>query len=344
MPSPKTLITEITTGLGMLGEDNLNEVLQENIPEIMLNVTASDWRELCKYYQNSEYTEDFSLAWEAGKSFFEAVEGLRNQPPFRIEWKGSHVPPAFWEKIPADLRVNHVYLVSCKFGSKILQNTSPANLFLHLLEPLVKSKNTNWYDYVAKNEHQMFYESCLELISNSNFPKSVNELNSEQKKILKSELKGYRRLPEEQNEAYKALSEAVSTQPVQQIYDNLNNNPASLLRKKEQLYWRLIRLESAPYFGLGFSPRNDKMFFRVATPWDFRQLFEFIDLKFWNQSAGQPAVNWQAKIHEKKTCIDILVDGHVEIRWSHGRFCGPPEAKIYLDTPHHHVPGYFVLS
>ncbi len=37
------------------------------------------------------------------------------------------------------------------------------------------------------------------------------------------------------------------------------------------------------------------------------------------------------------------VRGHVEIRWSHGKFSGYPEAKIYLDTPHEQVPGYFPL-
>jgi hypothetical protein len=34
----------------------------------------------------------------------------------------------------------------------------------------------------------------------------------------------------------------------------------------------------------------------------------------------------------------------VELRWSHGRFGGPPEAKVYLDTPHHEVPGYHSLD
>lgn len=38
------------------------------------------------------------------------------------------------------------------------------------------------------------------------------------------------------------------------------------------------------------------------------------------------------------------VSGHVEVRWSHGRFGGPPEAKGYLDTSHHLVPGYFPLQ
>lgn len=38
------------------------------------------------------------------------------------------------------------------------------------------------------------------------------------------------------------------------------------------------------------------------------------------------------------------VKGHVEIRWSHGRFNGPPEAKVYLDTPFDQVPGYWPIA
>ena len=36
--------------------------------------------------------------------------------------------------------------------------------------------------------------------------------------------------------------------------------------------------------------------------------------------------------------------GHVEIRWSHGRFANPPEAKVYLDTPMSELPGYHPLG
>jgi hypothetical protein len=34
----------------------------------------------------------------------------------------------------------------------------------------------------------------------------------------------------------------------------------------------------------------------------------------------------------------------VEIRWSHGRFAQPPEAKVYLDTPMADLPGYHPLA
>ena len=32
------------------------------------------------------------------------------------------------------------------------------------------------------------------------------------------------------------------------------------------------------------------------------------------------------------------------MRWSHGRFAQPPEAKVYLDTPMAQLPGYHRLD
>lgn len=34
----------------------------------------------------------------------------------------------------------------------------------------------------------------------------------------------------------------------------------------------------------------------------------------------------------------------MEIRWSHGRFAQPPEAKVYIDTPTDELPGYFPIG
>jgi hypothetical protein len=54
-------------------------------------------------------------------------------------------------------------------------------------------------------------------------------------------------------------------------------------------------------------------------------------------------VRWAAVVRDRDASRDVEVAGHVEIRWSHGRFGGLPEAKVYLDTPHQRVPGYFPL-
>jgi len=53
-----------------------------------------------------------------------ADNGLRNRLPISIEWKGSQRAPGD-EVAPIDLRVDHVYLVSCKYLSTILVNASP---------------------------------------------------------------------------------------------------------------------------------------------------------------------------------------------------------------------------
>ena len=55
-------------------------------------------------------------------------------------------------------------------------------------------------------------------------------------------------------------------------------------------------------------------------------------------------VGWNAIVRRRDDGSETSVAGHVEVRWSHGRFCGPPEAKVYLDTPHTAVPGYFPLE
>ena len=51
----------------------------------------------------------------------------------------------------------------------------------------------------------------------------------------------------------------------------------------------------------------------------------------------------QAEIADTLSGEPIQVKGHVEVRWSHGRFSGAPEAKVYLDTPHQETPGYSPL-
>jgi hypothetical protein len=55
-------------------------------------------------------------------------------------------------------------------------------------------------------------------------------------------------------------------------------------------------------------------------------------------------VDWLAAVADRETAAPREVRGHVEVRWSHGRFCGFPEAKVYLDTPHREVPGYVEIA
>jgi hypothetical protein len=108
------------------------------------------------------------------------------------------------------------------------------------------------------------------------------------------------------------------------------------------MLWRLLRIVDAPYFVLG-AAQNRTLRLRVTTPWDWRRRFEFRGFEAWGEEAGQPRVAWRADVRDHEAGGDRSVEGHVEVRWSHGRFAQPPEAKVYLDTPHADVPGYVPL-
>jgi hypothetical protein len=113
--------------------------------------------------------------------------------------------------------------------------------------------------------------------------------------------------------------------------------------EKEALLWRLLRIGSAPYFVLGTADERS-LRLRIATPWDWRQSWDLRGFEVWGDEAGQPVVRWAARVRGRHSGEEHEVLGHVEVRWSHGRFAGPPEAKAYLDTPHHRVPGYITLA
>ena len=113
----------------------------------------------------------------------------------------------------------------------------------------------------------------------------------------------------------------------------------------EAMLWRLLRIGSAPYFVLGVDRRSGAPArYRISSPWDWREEFELQEFAVAAGTAGQPRVDWSCAYRSRHDRRAGSVEGHVEIRWSHGRFAQPPEAKVYLDTPMVQLPGYHRLD
>ena len=96
--------------------------------------------------------------------------------PRRIEWTGGHRLPGD-EAVPLDLRIDHVYLVSCKYLSKVLQNASPARLAEGLLTFRHLDDRRDWYERVAPVEYQALYRACVEALGHQGFPARVTDLD-----------------------------------------------------------------------------------------------------------------------------------------------------------------------
>jgi hypothetical protein len=373
----------------------------------MHSVSPEMWDRLGGLHAGGAYDTEFHAAWANGQAFLRAGDGLRGRLPLLIEWKGTGRAPGD-EVVPADLRVDHVYLVSCKYLSKILFNVSPASIFDSLLfggtgrRVRATGDDTagsgDWFAEVAPNEYQALYacvrSAALEAARTPALPRPTSTLGAAawshapaavvlpglgapvgddaagdtaaddvaadarrrapaagldalparavdltvpQREMLGDWLgAGW---PPGAKERYTALSGAVSWASARRwemAMDARGGNGEAML-------WRLLRIGSAPYFVLG-SAAERSLRLRIATSWDWRQQFQLISIAMEGQQGGQPRVGWEAVVRDRVSYEVSTVAGHIEVRWSHGRFGGLPEAKGYLDTPHHLVPGYYTLQ
>ena len=239
--------------------------------------------------------------------------------------------------VPADLRVDHVWLISCKYLSKVLANAAPSRLFERGLAGGPATRATSdWYAEVAPDAYQALFALVRrELGTRASLPPHATDLTP----AHRAELRAYL------DAGWSAEAQGAYRQLAVEVGKGSADRWRRVLAKRaeaEAVLWRLLRIGSAPYFVLG-AQRDRSLRLRVMTPWDWRQAYELKRFDVWGDDAGQPQVRWQALIREKATGEEHTVDGHVEVRWSHGRFGKPPEAKAYLDTPHHRVPGYVTL-
>lgn len=333
MPDLLTEITEIVTGLGMTGIDGLHDALSAR-PAAMRNVTTDHWDRLDAALAEGTHAAAFVDAWANGRAFFESSDGLRGRIPIAIEWKGSHQPPGL-DFLPADLRIDHVYLVSCKYQSKILANSSPSNLFVRRLADRTAGPDAaSWYAVCAPDEYQHFYSCVRRHVGEALLPVTPQELTPGQVERIRLACRGS--WPQCLAPVWAEFSLAVATASAARWLDELRT-----VARREEMLWRLLRMNASSYFVLGSSEAGP-LRLRIGTPWDWRQCFTLQDLYIAAVPAGQPKVSWSAQLVEKQSGCRRQVDGHVQIRWAHGRFASV-EAKVYLDTPHSEVPGYFPL-
>ena len=109
------------------------------------------------------------------------------------------------------------------------------------------------------------------------------------------------------------------------------------------MLWRLLRIGSAPYFVLGHD-RAAAHRPGSGSPTPGTGATSSISIVLGGPGRGRSAAG-RLVVHLPRPARRDRPDrsGHVEIRWSHGRFAQPPEAKVYLDTPMARLPGYHPL-
>jgi len=339
-----TRLTEIVTGLGALG-GSLRDVLPVR-PGELHHVDDDTWASVVAAWDDPALARLADAAFANGRFFLEATDALRGRRPRRVEWAGPRRAPGD-EVAPVDLRIDHVYLVSCKYLSKITVNASPSHLFDRLLTGGHGRRSGDWYSEVAPSELAALWSAARRWLGDADFATDLatnlatdlEAINKDGRRVIAKQMT-FRAWPTELATHYEALCAVVATASASRWNEAVRLGGS---RVAEAIVWRLLRIGSAPYFVLGSHGTEQPLRLRVASPWDWRQEFELRSFQVEPLPGGQPMVSWRAIVRCVATRVEQVVTGHVEIRWSHGRFSGPPEAKVYLDTPFAEVPGYWPL-
>lgn len=225
-------------------------------------------------------------------------------------------------------------------------NRSPYILFVS--DPggtLTPTRSENWYTVVAPDLYQSLYDLARDM-AGLNLPISVVEyhqtIRGANRKRLGKVMQTFSAADTEQfNQLYTVFCHEVARQSADLFNRTLNQSLSGPIRNAiaENIIRRFFRLGDSEYVLCGLDGNDD---FGVTVPaltswkrsgWSFKRLIALPDL-----SRGQSVVNFELVVEERDKRKEHSFPFHAEIRWSHGKFAGNPEAKLYKEFAWIEVP------
>lgn len=341
MPTQKTTATEVSVILGLLDTD-WKTVRYDSLPEDLKKSFSEDcYRQALEFYgKNPSLCDSLTEAGKKLKTYVPEITEIKS-----IEWKGPK-QLASSVAISQDILVNSIP-VSVKTESDVVYNLSPSNMFLAVPSGGLPrpDKDKNWYITVSYDRFNELY--CLLRDPLNLSYSSVREFEENADKLKRKQIQDFLKQRTDIYEKFMDIYVSLCHETAEKSAEIFNNNVSQTLKEHPKTLWEAVakvflRLNGTSY--LLVSLENSTVFLlKVPDLTTFLRQFEF---------AGIFA---QADLARKQSVVDIEIrckqkNGktkelkyHVEIRWSHGKFCGNPEAKLYKHFPWKDAPGFETL-
>ena len=144
--------------------------------------------------------------------------------------------------------------------------------------------------------------------------------------------------------AYQELCDKVSIKSAEifnlnfQSFENERSNKNYL----NPIFHYFFRINGVAYYLLG-SEKNKPFAVELPSSSKWIKKYEFLNIEAIPKKAGQPEVVLNFSFRDKETNLISKIPLKIEIRWSHGKFCGNPEAKVHKQWSYTGLPWVKVL-
>lgn len=344
MATFKTEASELSLAFGILNRNDPTHVNAEEIPTLFEGTLSFEKFESYLTELRGPNNRNYERLLELGVRLRGSYQHFSNARSLR--WLGPDRQPGF-VTAAQDILVCNIP-VSVKNESNVVYNLSPNNLFDRIpTSLLLLPKSDDWFQRNAPDELQSLYRIAVNNTIDHGLPEEYLEFERAATSTDRRRLQGLiNNLEEPVASAFRNTYISICHHVSSSSADLFNNNYARTVACAERvpmlnrLPTIFFRLDSVPYLLSGIDGGTP---FTVIVP----SIGEW--LKYWkivnvqavhNNNRGQCVVDFHFNYRSsrRRTSPINTLDFHAEVRWSHGKFCGNPEAKLYKNVHYAEVP------
>lgn len=348
MPSPRTECTELAVAFGLL-QTNPTGISYDEVSSSFEGTLPAE--SFARFQTAFDDFEDISLPlFNLGTQLIDRCPELFPRGA-NVRWMGP-LKQSGTVTVSQDLIVGAT-AVSVKENSLVVYNLSPYNLCESIPSGRVlASKTGNWYLRTAPAEYEDLFQFIAPMLNNQGIKYgSVLEFEETAAKAERTALQELLQLlsgPEatEFDRRYRRMCHATAAESAKIFAQNLQSMEGTPHADgvRDLILKYFLRLGDTRYVLAGLDNRRP---FALLVPsiTEWKRQWELVTaIASADTTAGQSVVDFEVRVRRKKGSSTTRLRFHAEIRWSHGKFCGNPEGKLYRNfVGWADVPGVTVL-
>lgn len=339
MPPQVEVCSELAVAFGILGV-HPQEVTGEDRLRVLFYGNRPTWREFVGFRNVFGTMYDTDVLWDLGRR---VVKDWIGNLPKQVEWYGPS-RQARTTSASRDLRLHGVnWSVSVKYKSDVVSNSSPYNLFEAVASGSAKAKGaSNWFEEQSPEHYGKLVQCAVGLavergIISSREIRTYLGDPSLLKQVMGEIESDYRHHCQS---VYVAMCRDVARKSANLFNRNLESVPRkSLTGVHEGIIRQFLRVNGERYLLVGIEKDDTAYALEIPSIDDVRKAYRIEYIKAVpDPERKQSVVNFELCLANMGAESKVSLRYRAEIRWSHGPFCGNPEAKLYKEFRWSEVP------